>query len=53
MFQPKGDNCKDGMYMNYVSLIKALVTTVLICIPVWVCVLSVLSETKETEDDEI
>ena len=39
--------------MNFEILIKAFITTVFICIPVWVCVASVLSEVKEPENDEI
>lgn len=39
--------------MNILTLIKAFITTVFICLPVWLCVASVLSEVKEPEDDEI
>ncbi len=39
--------------MNFEIFIKAFITTVFICIPVWVCVASVLSEVKEPENDEI
>ena len=39
--------------MNFEILIKAFITTVIICIPVWSCFTAMLSELEEPENDEI
>ena len=37
--------------MNFEILIKAFITTVFICLPIWACVASVLSEVGKSDDE--